>query len=271
MEEPIIGNGGQTVPCFLIVRALRLLREIAAGHDKRPVHVPQQQMVQGCIGQHDSERRMSRRHRLGHATGAGGRQNHYRGRRALEQRLLLTVNGTIPADTVEVSCHQGEGFCVAPFAASKPGNRILVAGVAGEMKAPQPLDRDDCSAEQQSPRRFGRITFGEKLWLASAIDEALKPCVGSARGTGCRLRMEAAIFRIFILGPARRTKGKLHHAGFAPVVRHRPHDREPRPAMRAIRKRVTVTAIGKIERFGKARRAGRGIRTNGRVHLAGAA
>jgi hypothetical protein len=41
--------------------------------------------------------------------------------------------------------------------------------------------------------------------------------------------------------------------------------------MRAIRKRVTVTAIGKIERFSKARRAGRGIRTNGRVHLAGAA
>jgi len=65
-------------------------------------------------------------------------QNHNRGRRALEQRLLLTVNGTIPADDVEVSCHQRERFCVAPFAASKLGNRILIAGVAGEMEAPQP-------------------------------------------------------------------------------------------------------------------------------------
>jgi len=69
MEEPIIGNGGQTVPCFLIVSALRLLREIAAGHDERPVHVPQQQMVQGCIGQHESERWMLRRHALATRSG----------------------------------------------------------------------------------------------------------------------------------------------------------------------------------------------------------
>src|ERR1700730_15689244 len=98
MEEPIIGNSGQAAPCILIVRALWLLREIAAGHDKRPVNVPQQQMVQWRIGQHESESRVSRSHRLGHALGAGGRQNHYRGSRTLEQRLLLTVNGAIPAD-----------------------------------------------------------------------------------------------------------------------------------------------------------------------------
>jgi hypothetical protein len=41
--------------------------------------------------------------------------------------------------------------------------------------------------------------------------------------------------------------------------------------MRAIRKRIIVTAIGRIERFAKARLASRGILTNGRMHLARAA
>jgi acylphosphatase len=100
MEEPIIGNGGQKARCFLIVSALWLLREIAAGHDKRPLNVPQQQMVQWRIGQHESESRKSRGHRLGHAIGAGGSQNHYRGSHTLEQRLLLTVDGAISADDV---------------------------------------------------------------------------------------------------------------------------------------------------------------------------
>ena len=71
MEEPIIGNRGQTAPCILIVRALRLLREIAAGHDKRPVDVPQQQMVQGRIGKHEPESRIARSHGLGHVIGTG--------------------------------------------------------------------------------------------------------------------------------------------------------------------------------------------------------
>lgn len=47
MEEPIIGNGGQKPPCFLIVRTLRHLRE---RHDKRPVNVPQQRWCNGVLG-----------------------------------------------------------------------------------------------------------------------------------------------------------------------------------------------------------------------------
>ncbi len=100
MEEPIIGDLGQTAPCFLIVRTLWLLRKIAAGHHNGPFDVPQQQMMQGRIGKHEPESRKARSHRVSYAIAARHGQDHNRRRRTLEQHLFLTVDGAIPPNDV---------------------------------------------------------------------------------------------------------------------------------------------------------------------------
>ena len=70
---------------------------------------------------------------------------------------------------------------------------------------------------------------------------ALRACV--------RLRVEAAVGGVLVLRPARRAHREAGHRRPWPVVGHAAHDREARPAVRAVDERVAVAAVSRVEQL----------------------
>ena len=77
-----------------------------------------------------------------------------------------------------------------------------------------------------------------------------------AHRAGIRLRMEAAVERVVILGPARRAHHEAAHRGVRPVVGHRVDDAEPRTAVRAVGEGIAIAPIGRVANLGQAIVAG---------------
>ena len=97
-----------------------------------------------------------------------------------------------------------------------------------------------------------------------------QPHHGTALGAGVRLRVKAAVARVLVLAPARRAHREGRHRRIRPVVRDVTHDREARPAVRAVRERVAKAAVRGVEQLGEAVRARGGVRRDRRLRLAAA-
>ena len=108
-------------------------------------------------------------------------------------------------------------------------------------------------------------TGGERL--AAAVEQLdARP----ADGAGVRLRVEAPVAGIVVLGLARRAHREAGHRRRRPVVGHAADDREARPAVRAVDERVAEAAIGRVAQLGEAVVAGRRVRRDQRVGVAAA-
>ena len=79
------------------------------------------------------------------------------------------------------------------------------------------------------------------------------------RGARDRLSVEAPIVWVVVFRTASRAEGERRHRGPRAVVRRSSNDGETRSAVGAVQEGITVTPIGRVEEFGKAVRAGRGI------------
>src|ERR1043165_9787486 len=79
---------------------------------------------------------------------------------------------------------------------------------------------------------------------------------------GVRLGMKTSIEGIFILAPAAGTHGELTHCGVLPVVRNGVDDGKAGTTVSALRKRIPVSAIRRIQNFFHAVCARRDIREN---------
>ncbi len=96
------------------------------------------------------------------------------------------------------------GLASRRFACAQAGDGRRVGGVAGELKAAQPLDRDDLPAEQAArPRHVDRIVAGGEGVIAAPTVPALQPGARAAGGAGDRLGVEAPVGGVGVFGRAR--------------------------------------------------------------------
>ena len=117
------------------------------------------------------------------------------------------------------------------------------------MVAAQALYCDD-SARAQVGKRHGQRLFPVRRRgrVAGTPVRELRPAIGARD----RLRMEAAISRVAVLGLARRAQRELAHRRPGPVIRQVVDDRGSRPAVGAICERVAIAPICRVEQLGEA-------------------
>ncbi len=96
----------------------------------------------------------------------------------------------------------------------------------------------------------------------------LQPNTRPANPARIRLRVKAPIQRIVVFRLARRAHGELRHRGLRPVIGNPPRNREARPAIGAVQKRIAIPAVRRIEQLAQAIRAGRRVGRNPGAHLA---
>ena len=131
------------------------------------------------------------------------------------------------------------GLLVAVLARAQPRDRRLVAGVAREVVAAEALDGEDRAARAADrPPRSGIDSRG--------------PQAGQAIGSAWKRRSSG----ILVLAPAVGAHRERRHRRVRPVVGDGAHDREARPALRAVRERVAVAAVGRVEQLAQAVVAG---------------
>src|SRR3990167_9070038 len=124
------------------------------------------------------------------------------------------------------------------------------------MKPSQTFHRRDLSHPDRTGRPDqGRVVRGRNI---SALSPQLQARTASRAGVG--LSMETAVQRVFMLAPAVAAHLEPLHARVRAVVREGLDDREAGTAMGAVRKRIEVAPIGRIEDFSQAVRAGGDVR-----------
>ena len=122
--------------------------------------------------------------------------------------LLQQVGGHQPVDVaigardVEIAHHQRERLARAALARAQAGHGVGVGRVAGELKAAEPLDRQDFPAHQQARRAVDRIERGDDFRAERSAVAAFEPGPRSAGGAGDRLGVEAAVVRRVVFAGA---------------------------------------------------------------------
>src|ERR1051326_4866778 len=93
----------------------------------------------------------------------------------------------------------------------------------------------------------------------------------SAIRTGVWLRMETPVARVVIFGLTKPAHDEAFHRSVGAVVGQRLDDAEPRSAIGAVRERIAVAPVGRVEEFAHAVRAGRDVRQHQGAPFAGRA
>ena len=220
----------------------------------------QQQVVERRGRQHHAEVRIARRHLRRHRRRRPARQQHDRrlDRGELLRRQVRDLAQL--AGLVEVAHHQGERLPEPELALAQARDRGAVARIAHEVEAAQALDRHDASVRQR-PRRAGERRVAARERGALRVPERQARPAGRA---GDGLRVEAAVARVLVLGPAGRAQDEAAHGRVRAVVGQRAQDGEARAAVGAVGERVAVAPVGRVEHLGQAVRAGRQVRQHQR-------
>ena len=149
------------------------------------------------------------------------------------------------------------GFAQRRFRSRRRPTAAAFGRVAREVVAAEALDRDDAPGPQVRGR--GR----ERRLLVRARCRRPGPAVGEPRPAGRaghRLRVEAAVRGIGVLGCAGGAQREVAHGGPRAVVRQLVDDRGARPAVRAVGERVPVAAVARVGELGEALVAGGDVR-----------
>ena len=265
MDRPVVhqeqvGDPAQPFERVAVLVGNRLVREVGAGHDQngritgRQAAVGQQQMMKRRVRKHHAELRSAGGDGAGdgRATPAGGEND--RPLRRLERRLLLLAELDQPERGLDAGHHQGKRLVLPVLARAQPRHRLLVAGIAGEVKPADALDRDDQPVGQPSRRTVDGVDRARYSGpLSTRADE---PHPRAAPGAGVGLGVKATIGRVVILPPAFVAHLEARHRRGRPVVGDAGDDREPRPAVGAVDERVAVPAIRGVEQLRQALPAG---------------
>ncbi len=185
----------------------------------------------------------------------------------------------------EVPDHHRERLLLAPLALAERRDRRGRGRVAGEVVATEPLHRDDRAAGERGSRHLNRgdtrSAFAElapprsprslrgsliRLPLRSPFDEPDPRAAGGAR---VRLRVEAPIRGVAVLGRAGGAQAEARHGRGGPVVRRAERDGEAGPAVGAVRERVAMAAVARIAQLREAGVAGGEVGRDGGALLGG--
>ena len=162
-----VGDAGEAPARVLVVGDQRLAAEIGAGGDQRDfvaARAPageirrarqrvQHQPMQRRIGEHQADVGEVRRDAGREDAAAAG--EHDRPRARFQQRALRVADLGEARRARRIGDHHGKGFGLARLAAAQRRHRRLVARVANEVEAAEPLERDDAAARgcsRRSPR-----------------------------------------------------------------------------------------------------------------------
>jgi hypothetical protein len=144
------------------------------------------------------------------------------------------------------------------LALAEGGDGFGVPRVADEVKAPEALHRHDFAREHGLHRLAHRVA---RQGIALGVRERQRRAADRA---GDRLRVEAPVERVFVFGAAVRAHREGRHRRLRAVVGEVPRDREARPAVRAVCKRIAPAPVLRIEHFLEARLAHRRVGRDGR-------
>ena len=251
VEEEGVGQRTQVGPGVVIGAGDGLIPAVAAGHHQRAVQVPQQQVVQGRVGQHDAHR-VQARGDGGAEVGVGTEEEQDDGRGGGSQGLGLSRgDAAVATHGRQIGHHHGQGFVRTLFALPQTHDRVVVRGVAGEMEAAQALDGQDVTFQQQVFGPAQRV-----LPLRDPISGHLQPDVGPAVGAGVGLGVEATVERVFVFGPAGVAHDKGGHGGGGPVVGQGLDDAEAGAAVGAVDEGIAIAAVRGIKQLAQAVGAG---------------
>ena len=163
----------------------------------------------------------------------------------------------------QIGNHHRKGLVWPALALPQSLHRLFASGIAGELKAPQPLDRQYLAlTQQQRGPSHGLIALGEQVALAIAQCD-----LGTALGASVWLGVKAAIEGIIVLALAVGAHAKVAHGRPRTVIGHVLDDRESRPAISAVGKGIAIAPVCGIADLALAVGAGGDI---GRDQLVGA-
>jgi len=261
----------QTVQGFAVAKADGLAARIGRGHDQhrgqgrergQPV---KKYGVQRRVGQHEAHLARIGRDLWRQPCGIGGRAlwrlvllparaEHHGLFRALQQGLVLWREGAEGASRGQVAHHEGQGLVRTCFAQAQLPQTLGVTGVAGQLKASQPLERQNTPLEQglRGPSKCIVNVFGcgGGASLAGGL-RVHKPQAWTAGRAGHGLGMEAPVRRVGVLSGALRAKGKAAHGRDGAVVRDGPRNGVARPAVGAVGKGVLIAGVGGVVHVGQ--------------------
>ena len=257
VEQRIRGDAGEPRVRVLVARALRLLGEIAAGHDHRPREPAQHERVQRRGRQHEAERAQSGCDGVGQALRAIGlEQDDGRGG-AGQRRFLLGAHGAEAADDVEIARHQGKGPGLALLQLPQAFDDGGIGRVAGEVESAQPLDGDDLALLDERAGGVDVVEHRVLLEVDRAAVEPLQARLRAAAVTGGGLGVEPPVGRVAILLLAGGAEIEAPHGRLRAIVGDGLDDGQPRAAVRAGGEGIAVApgeGIGDLLRAGGAHR-----------------
>src|SRR5689334_2312501 len=168
----------------------------------------------------------------------------------------------------ESAHHHGKGLRLASLALAKALHDLGIVGTAGQMEAANPFDGYERPVPERTRCRLDDVPCTAE-WhpMIRGVDE---PCPRSTVMTRVRLRVEAAVRRVVILGATLRAHVEVRHGRERTIIRYAAHDRESRTAVRAIDERIAVAAIRRIEQLAEALVTGRTVGHDLRTHVRGA-
>ena len=264
VEEERVGDRREPLERVGILVGDRLVGAVAGGHHQHVPGGPREQVVKGRVGQHHAEVARARRHRGREAGAAAPAGDHDRALRPGQQLFRRGAELDQSTRRPQVCRHQRERLLLAVLAGPERVDGTLVGCDAGEVVAAESLDRDDRALAEERGRRLDRV--GRAAILAVGAE---KPGARPALRTGVRLRVEAAVEWILVLGSATRAHLESRHRRQRPVVGDAADDRQPRAAVGAVDERIAVAAVGRVEELRETVVAGRHVRSDLGLPLAG--
>ena len=285
VAEDAVAEAGQLFERVRIIPADRRPRYVSAGHDQavrhlQPVVVVKEQKLQGRVGEHDPDLGVSRRDRRSQK-GAGTVVSAVQQEDGLlvagQDLLLLFIEEAFPADCLHIPHHDREGLGRPVLAGPEPFHRRLIGGVAAQVEAADPLDRDDPALQDGPPGgRDGIPPPGQvqgdpvpvhgkglvlemdphSLRIRSIQEIDLRAAVIAADRLGVVAPGQGTVI-LLGTGPAH---GKHLHAGPLPVVGQGVQDGQPRAAAGAVDKRMEVSFVRRVVHLPDAVLADRNVR-----------
>jgi hypothetical protein len=266
VDDQHVGEGTQTFNGFFVAVRQRLFGQVTRRHHQRPAGLFDEQQVQRRVGKQQADQRVARsnlvrdegvRAALGEHDGPFDRQ---------QQPAFFAGQICEPVGVVDIPNHDRKRLLVTPLPLPQPVHRLGGTGIAREMEAADPLQRDYPSRAQSGGRTCDRISPTQRR--ASGRKGRDFGPAGRAR---VWLRVEPPVFHRVVLALAVAAHAERRHRGKRPVVRHVARDREARPAIGAVREGVAMPAIGGVEDLALAVGACCQVGRNGDVPLVGVA
>jgi hypothetical protein len=179
-----------------------------------------------------------------------------------QQALVRLGEHRDGARGAEIFNHHGEWLGIAVLTIPKSPHGLLRRCVAREMESAEALQGDHASQPERGRHDGDRILAVLHRSIRRHDHQR-----GTAGRTGVGLGVKASVLHACVFLAAGGTHRKRRHRGSSSVVRHVTGNREARSTIRAVRERILVTAVARVENLAEAGGAGGQVRRDGNLPI----